>query len=154
MVWNYQNADCSLRKNFIASFITIFGTLSFLMASLCPSVCVWKNTTDFMHNKMLFINKSMFSLLHTAAVTDTARICCCPSCCMLRRRCCRARMRQARRAAIDWHRLPAGRPAANPPQQLAAGEWWDRRTDGRTPDRYVDRAASYSNNVCSALIQS
>jgi len=22
-----------------------------------------------------------------------------------------------------------GRPAANPPQQRAAGEWWDRRTD-------------------------
>ena len=31
MVWNYQNADCSLQKNFIVSFIIIFGILS----SLC-----------------------------------------------------------------------------------------------------------------------
>jgi len=29
MVWNYQNADCSLKKKFIVSFITIFGILSF-----------------------------------------------------------------------------------------------------------------------------
>jgi len=29
MVWNYQNADCSLRKKFIVSFTIIFGTLSF-----------------------------------------------------------------------------------------------------------------------------
>ena len=29
MVWNYQHAHCSLRRNFIASFIIIFGTLSF-----------------------------------------------------------------------------------------------------------------------------
>jgi len=28
MVCNYQNADCSLRKKIIASFIIIFGTLS------------------------------------------------------------------------------------------------------------------------------
>ena len=29
MVLNYQNADCRLKKIFIVSFITIFGTLSF-----------------------------------------------------------------------------------------------------------------------------
>jgi len=29
MVWNYRNADCSLRKNFVASSVVIFGTLSF-----------------------------------------------------------------------------------------------------------------------------
>jgi len=29
MVWNYQNADCSLRKKFIVLFIITFGTLSF-----------------------------------------------------------------------------------------------------------------------------
>ena len=29
MVWNHQNADCSLRKKFIVSFTIIFGTLSF-----------------------------------------------------------------------------------------------------------------------------
>ena len=28
MVWNYQNADCSLRKKVIVSFIIIFGTIS------------------------------------------------------------------------------------------------------------------------------
>ena len=33
MVWNYQNADCSLKKNkFIVSFTVIFGTLSFPIA--------------------------------------------------------------------------------------------------------------------------
>ena len=29
MVWNHQNADCSLRKKFIESFIIISGTFSF-----------------------------------------------------------------------------------------------------------------------------
>jgi len=29
MVWNYQNADCSLKNNFIVLFIIVFGTLSF-----------------------------------------------------------------------------------------------------------------------------
>ena len=29
IVWNYQNADCSLRKKFIVSFIIILGPLSF-----------------------------------------------------------------------------------------------------------------------------
>ena len=29
IVWNYQNANCGLRKNVIVSFIIIFGTLSF-----------------------------------------------------------------------------------------------------------------------------
>ena len=29
MVWNYQNADCSLRKKNLLSFVIIFGTLSF-----------------------------------------------------------------------------------------------------------------------------
>jgi len=29
MVLNYQNADCRLKKFFIVSFITIFGTLAF-----------------------------------------------------------------------------------------------------------------------------
>ena len=32
MVWNYRNADCSLTKNFITSFIIIFRTLSFPIA--------------------------------------------------------------------------------------------------------------------------
>ena len=31
MVWNYQNADCSLRKKLFVSFIIILGTLSFLI---------------------------------------------------------------------------------------------------------------------------
>jgi len=31
MVWNYQNADCSLRKIVIVSFIIIFGTRSFFI---------------------------------------------------------------------------------------------------------------------------
>jgi len=31
MVWNYQNADCSLKNKFIVLFITVIGTLSFPM---------------------------------------------------------------------------------------------------------------------------
>jgi len=33
MVWNYQNADCSLKNKFIVLFIIIFGTLSFPTAA-------------------------------------------------------------------------------------------------------------------------
>ena len=44
-------------------------------------------------------------------------------------------------AAIDRYLLPAGRTAANPQRRSAAGELWDRRTDGRTDDRYIDPAA-------------
>jgi len=29
VVWNYQNADCSLKNKFIVLFIIIIGTLSF-----------------------------------------------------------------------------------------------------------------------------
>ena len=35
MVWNYQNADCSLRKKIIVSYIIIFGTLSFPINLQC-----------------------------------------------------------------------------------------------------------------------
>jgi len=35
------------------------------------------------------------------------------------------------RAAIGGYLLDAGRPAANPQQRSAAGEWWDRWTDAR-----------------------
>jgi len=47
----------------------------------------------------------------------------------------------AGRAAIDRYLLPAGRTAANPRQRSAAGELWDRQTDGRTDDRYIVPAA-------------
>ena len=46
-----------------------------------------------------------------------ARICCWAPCCSVRH------------------------SAANPPHAAAEVEWWnDRRTDGRTPDRYIDPA--------------
>jgi len=45
-------------------------------------------------------------------------------------------------AAIDRCLLLAGRSAANPPVTVAAVDRWDRqtdgRTDGRTPDCYID----------------
>ena len=37
MAWNYQNADCSLRKKIIASFIIIFGALSIPISTLSSS---------------------------------------------------------------------------------------------------------------------
>jgi len=43
-------------------------------------------------------------------------------------------------AAVDRHFLPTGRLAANPPTAVAAIDLWDRRTDGRTLNRYVERA--------------
>jgi len=36
--------------------------------------------------------------------------------------------------------LPAGRSAANRPAAASAADRWDRRTDGRTLDRYIDPA--------------
>ena len=41
MVRNYQNADCSLRKNMV-SFIIIFGTLSFPIAAITARLCLKK----------------------------------------------------------------------------------------------------------------
>jgi len=51
-------------------------------------------------------------------------------------------------AAVDRYLLTAGRSAANPPATVAAVDrWdWDRRMDGRTPDRYVDPAGSVNNS--------
>ena len=44
-------------------------------------------------------------------------------------------------AAIDWYLLPARGSAANPASAaVAAVGRWDRRTDGRTPNRYIDLA--------------
>jgi len=45
MVWNCQNADCSLRNEFIVSFVIIFGTLSFpihskLRSYLLDTACI------------------------------------------------------------------------------------------------------------------
>ena len=51
MIWIYQNADCSLRKYFIVSFIIIFGTLSFPIAKTvlwrrCDVFCTSGFTDD------------------------------------------------------------------------------------------------------------
>jgi len=43
-------------------------------------------------------------------------------------------------AAIDRHVLSTERSAANSPAAVAAVDRRDRRTDGRTPDRYADPA--------------
>ena len=67
---------------------------------------------------------------------DTARIC------------CRHLLHGARSYTV--YLLPTGRSAANSPAAVAAVDRRDRRTDGRTPDRYIDpvahtmRAASVS----------
>jgi len=42
-------------------------------------------------------------------------------------------------AAVDRYLLPVGPTAANPQQQRAAARL-DTRTDGRTPDRFIDTA--------------
>ena len=62
---------------------------------------------------------------------DTARICY-----VLRRRCCQAPVP----AAVDRYLLPTRRSAANPPHTVAAVDRQDRRTDGRTLDRFIDPA--------------
>ena len=43
-------------------------------------------------------------------------------------------------AAIDRYILLTWRSAASPPAAVAAVNRWDRHTDGRTPDRYIDPA--------------
>ena len=61
----------------------------------------------------------------------TARICY-----VLRRRCCQAPVP----AAVDRYLLPTRRSAANPPHTVAAVDRQERRTDGRTLDRFIDSA--------------
>ena len=56
-----------------------------------------------------------------------------------RRRAC------TRRLQLSIDILPTGRSTANPPAAVAAVDRWDRQTDGRTPDRYIDVAGSVSN---------
>jgi len=52
-------------------------------------------------------------------------------------------------AAVDRYMLPAGRSTTNPPAAVAAVDRWDRRTDGRTLNRYIDPAA---HTVLAVLI--
>ena len=52
---------------------------------------------------------------------------------------------QAHGLDTDMHTPPtlscgAWRSAAKPPHTAAAVEWWDRQTDGRTLDRFIDTA--------------
>jgi len=42
MAWNYRNADCSLRKKIIVSFIIIFGTFSFPVDTYVRVFSSWK----------------------------------------------------------------------------------------------------------------
>jgi len=44
MVWNYQNADCSFKKN-VALFIILFGTLSFHIVQFTPA-CLTRHWQD------------------------------------------------------------------------------------------------------------
>jgi len=44
MVWNYQNADCSFKKN-VALFIILFGTLSFHIVQFTPA-CLTRHRQD------------------------------------------------------------------------------------------------------------
>jgi len=80
---------------------------------------------------------------------DIARICCCgPG---LRRCCCRAP------GAVDRYLLRVRCSAVNPPHAAAAFDWWDRLTDGRTLDRFIDpaphtmRTVSKSESSCQIV---
>ena len=50
-----------------------------------------------------------------------------------------AECRRLLHGAIDWY-LPTQHSAANPPHVTAAFDRWDRQTDGRTLNRFVDSA--------------
>jgi len=59
-------------------------------------------------------------------------------------------------AAVDQYLPPAGPTAANPPIAVDAAQdgtdrQKDKRTDGRTPYRYLDPAAYCASNVNSRL---
>jgi len=62
MVWNFQDADCCLRSKFIASFVIIFGTLSFPILGwrYSPSWLRDNETTTAVVNVMPVIVKSKF----------------------------------------------------------------------------------------------
>jgi len=51
MVWNYQNADYSLKNTFILLFIIVFGTLSF------P---IWADTVQTMRSR----EASLANIIH------------------------------------------------------------------------------------------
>ena len=63
-------------------------------------------------------------------------MCCWAPCCSpgLRHCCCRAP------GTVDQYFLRIRCSAANPPHAAAAFDWWERLTDGRTPDRFIDSA--------------
>jgi len=54
----------------------------------------------------------------------------------------------ADRAANDRYLLAAEPTTANPPHAAAAVDRWDRQTDGRTPDLYVDPALHTMREQC------
>ena len=84
-------------------------------------------------------NSSLFSLGYQR---DTARICCWAPCC------CGARRPPLLIAISPARTALSSKPAA------AAVEWWDRQTEGRTLDRFIDRALQchYNNQIKAVCI--
>ena len=84
-------------------------------------------------------HSSLFSLGYQR---DTARICCWAPCC------CGARRLPLLIAISPARTALSSEPAA------AAVEWWDRQTDGRTLDRFIDRALQchYNNQIKAVCI--
>jgi len=59
---------------------------------------------------------------------------------------------EVRSFAIDRYLLPAGHSAANPPHAAAASvDRWDRQTDRRTLDRFIESAAYTMHEVSTKM---
>jgi len=59
---------------------------------------------------------------------------------------------EVRSFAIDRYLLPAGHSAANPPHAAAAAvDRWDRQTDRRTLDRFIESAAYTMHEVSTKM---
>ena len=85
----------------------------------------------------------MFSLLYSSCKRDTILAFAADRRSAVRRAAAAPLLLGARRAAIDRYCLPA----VNQPNAAAAVDRWDRRTDGRTPDLYIDPASYFANSV-------
>jgi len=72
MVWNYQNADCSLKINMTVLFITIFGTLPFPIAADRARQCLGYAATAVGHIKQCRVSRAGVEPYFTNAAKNGA----------------------------------------------------------------------------------
>ena len=127
IVWNYQNANYSLRKKIIVSFIIIFGTLSFPIRHLVYGKRPPRRATPY-----VVVGASLRPGVHCTTLRGCCRRCRC-SCCS--RRCRRRRERRVSRPRVidsghydEWYDTPSVysrvAPVATHYKHLSHGYSW------------------------------